>query len=341
MGVIARATGIIRDSTDLERTTTALLAGLFDPANADAWQAFDRRYRPIVMGFAYRHAELERVRVERAYKIFRDALQSADPELGGGTSEMNVGEFLAVVERQIRAELVSDPELVAEILRTLGVIRLGFDDSTGAADAIVRAHGIMREGHEAGRVSDEQFAAACVALAKLRFAQGDYPESESLYRSAIGSLAASLGDVAIETVDTQRQLASALRMQGKLDEADELLSDALNRSQQFPANGRAAVARAAIRNGRAVLASSENDHAYALEEFTEALEAIRPDIPADDFRIGRTLYSMARAEYQLRRLDDAELHARQAHEILRKRKGDAARSTAAAAKLLEEIAAAR
>lgn len=37
---------------DLERTTTALLAGLFDPANAEAWQVFDRRYRPILIGFA-------------------------------------------------------------------------------------------------------------------------------------------------------------------------------------------------------------------------------------------------------------------------------------------------
>ena len=39
-------------AVDLERTTTALLTGLFDPANAEAWQAFDRRYRPILIGFA-------------------------------------------------------------------------------------------------------------------------------------------------------------------------------------------------------------------------------------------------------------------------------------------------
>jgi RNA polymerase sigma factor (sigma-70 family) len=37
---------------DLERTTTALLVGLFDPANAAAWELFDRRYRPILIGFA-------------------------------------------------------------------------------------------------------------------------------------------------------------------------------------------------------------------------------------------------------------------------------------------------
>lgn len=37
---------------DLTRTTTALLQGLHDTANEPAWEAFDRRYRPILVGFA-------------------------------------------------------------------------------------------------------------------------------------------------------------------------------------------------------------------------------------------------------------------------------------------------
>jgi hypothetical protein len=37
---------------DLDRTTTALLTGLLDPANAAAWELFDRRYRSILVGFA-------------------------------------------------------------------------------------------------------------------------------------------------------------------------------------------------------------------------------------------------------------------------------------------------
>ncbi|MEM9064748.1 MAG: sigma-70 family RNA polymerase sigma factor [Planctomycetota bacterium] len=35
----------------LSRTTTQLLADLKDPANSLAWEAFDSRYRPIVVGF--------------------------------------------------------------------------------------------------------------------------------------------------------------------------------------------------------------------------------------------------------------------------------------------------
>lgn len=39
---------------DSTRTTTALLDGLHDEANAEVWELFDRRYRPIVIGFAKR-----------------------------------------------------------------------------------------------------------------------------------------------------------------------------------------------------------------------------------------------------------------------------------------------
>lgn len=37
---------------DLTQTTTAMLEGLHDPANEPVWEAFDLRYRPIIIGFA-------------------------------------------------------------------------------------------------------------------------------------------------------------------------------------------------------------------------------------------------------------------------------------------------
>ena len=35
-------------------TNTTLLEGLFDPRNVQAWQIFDSRYRPLVIGYAKR-----------------------------------------------------------------------------------------------------------------------------------------------------------------------------------------------------------------------------------------------------------------------------------------------
>ena len=34
------------------RTTTAMLDALHDPENALVWETFDKRYRPILIGFA-------------------------------------------------------------------------------------------------------------------------------------------------------------------------------------------------------------------------------------------------------------------------------------------------
>ncbi len=39
------------EPADLVRTTTELLAGLHERGNRAAWDEFDRRYRPILMGF--------------------------------------------------------------------------------------------------------------------------------------------------------------------------------------------------------------------------------------------------------------------------------------------------
>jgi len=79
----------------------------------------------------------------------------------------------------------------------------------------------------------------------------------------------------------------------------------------------------------------------AVEEFKATLAAITPFVPPDDFRIGRTLFSLARAEFKQGNRVDALSHARQAYEILRLRKGEAARSTQEASKLVDEIESAR
>jgi len=286
-------------------------------------------------------AELERARVERGYRSFRDALESADPELGVGTSEMRVSDFLDVVEKQVRAELSTEPELMAEVLQTIGVIQLGFDESLRASDAIFRAYEIIRSGHDAGRVSDSQRAAAATALAKLKFAEDDVAGSEAAYREALEFLIRISGPYSSAVVDTERQLASTLRAQGKFDAAREMLRRALEHAGRLPEGKEGAIVRAGVLNGKGVLAASQHDDRAALAEFILALDTIRPHVAPDDFRIGRTLFSMAKAQERLGQLDEAEANALRAVEILSLRKGKAARSTQAAVELLDSIRSSR
>ncbi len=282
-------------------------------------------------------AEAERERVERAYASFRNALETADPEGGEGSSTMNVADFMVLVERQVRSELQSEPELLAEILQALGLIQLGFDDSLRAGATIFRAYEIQAEGHRKGTVSDERFASALHALARLRFAERDFANSEKAYRESLALRMGALGADAVDTVDTARQLASVLREQKRFEEAQELLDFALEQSASFAPSGDAAVARAAILNGRAVLFAATGDHVGAARELRATLDALTPFVSPDDFRIGRTLFSLARAEKRLGNLDAALDYARRSYAILQLRKGDAARSARAALELMESL----
>jgi hypothetical protein len=71
------------------------------------------------------------------------------------------------------------------------------------------------------------------------------------------------------------------------------------------------------------------------------LTELTRSVKHDDFRIGRTLYSIANSEFKLGRLDAAAVHAQEALAILRLRKGDDARWTVDAALLASKIEAAK
>lgn len=68
-------------------TTTKLIEDLRDPANAEAWGAFDGRYRPILIGFAVRlgfaHADAEEL-AQRALVEFARAYREGRYERGRG-----------------------------------------------------------------------------------------------------------------------------------------------------------------------------------------------------------------------------------------------------------------
>ena len=291
----------------------------------------------IALGVAFQQAEAERARVDLAFRAFRDALESADPETGAGASTMTVAEFLTHVDKRVQSELASEPESLADIQLTIGLVQLGFDESVHTSDSIFKAYEVISKGHEEGRVPDEQYARAALALARLRFQRGDFAGSEAAYRDALEVRERALGPFALETVDTLRQLSAPVRRLGRLDETQALLDDALRRAEKLSRNQDSAVATAAVLNSRALLALARNDDELARREFKATLDAIAPFVAPDDFRVGRTLFSLARAEFALGNRTEALEHARNAHDILRMRKGEAARSTQEASALVREI----
>ena len=281
--------------------------------------------------------EAQRERVERAYLCFRSALESANPEEGPALSTMNVRDFLEVVEQRVRGEMEDEPVALAQMLQTLGTIQLGFEEPDRSRQAIATAHELIAAAHAEGRVSDEERAIAAIALAKQHYADGELEASEAKYRDALEFLDREIDSDALLPVETMRHLATVLRRQGRIAEASALLEEARTRAARLPVSKDAYIVRAGILNGRGVLASEQEDHIGAIEAFREALEVLSLLVPENDYRRGRTLSSLAHAEFKVGRLAQAEQHAADAVRILTDRKGESAEWTREASTLLEAI----
>ncbi|MEY3143054.1 MAG: hypothetical protein RLY21_1547 [Planctomycetota bacterium] len=295
----------------------------------------------VALAFALARAEREQERVKRAYSTFGAALASANPEEGQGSSAMNVRDFLALVETEVRAELSDEPEVLAEMLKTLGVIQLGFDDPDRSRAAILSSYEYFSHSYDSGRIGAGSMAEAELALARQLFLDQDFVGSENAYRRAIGLRQAAFGTTAVETVELERQLASVLRRQGRTDEAYDLLEEALARASSFPPTKDAVRVKAGILNGQAVLSSESGDHRRAIEAFGIILDELSEILPDNDYRRGRTLSSLAQSEAAVGMLDSAERHAAEAVSILTERKGADAQWTREASEILARIRAAR
>ena len=291
----------------------------------------------IALFVAYRNAERERERSERTLASFQKALGSANPETGSGSSSMGIEDFLGLVEQQVTAELGDEPYQLAGVLRTLGLIHLGFDDAERAKSAIEEAHRVQEDGWERGEVSAAQFAETEFALARLRFNLRDFVGAEACYRRALALREAALGPDDVDTVETLRQLASALRAQNRLEDAQAVLDDAWLRSAKFPDTQAARVIRVGLLHGRATLSAARNDAASAIVQYEEALAALLQMVPADDWRVGRTRYNLARMQLRTGALEAALENAAAAERILREKKGADATMTREAASLCETV----
>lgn len=129
---------------DLDRTTTALLAALHDSANAAAWEAFDRRYRPILVGFArscglneHDAAELAQATIVRFIEQYREG--KYDRERGRlGAWLVTIAKYRMLDTRRKKASMhLAHGDSV--------IVNLDDDRSVGDAYETQRRLAILRE----------------------------------------------------------------------------------------------------------------------------------------------------------------------------------------------------
>jgi len=297
----------------------------------------------VGLAVAYSKAERARVKAESQLGAVLDALEKSNPETGKGTSEMTATEFIAYVEDSLEDALANEPTDLARLLRTMGLIHLGFGKIDEAAQPIERAYALQKTAFARGELDPLRMSEAAYALARLRFFQRtsesktpDYAASEAAYREAIALRESATGSDDLDTIDLIRQLSSTLRRQKRYDDARATLADAMARSARLPASQKRAIFDAAALNANASIASDLGDKALALREYQRALETLRPHVDKDDFRVGLSLLNISRAMLRLGQAESAIPEAERSVEILRKRKGPTAAETLTAEQVLAE-----
>jgi RNA polymerase sigma factor (sigma-70 family) len=132
---------------DLDRTTTALLNGLFDPRNAAAWEAFDRRYRPILVGFVRNCG----VKPSEADEIAQETIVRFVEEYREGKydrSRGRLGAWLVTIARYRVLDMRRKAGTAKVARGESAMIDLDDDKSVGAAYEAERRHALLREALE-------------------------------------------------------------------------------------------------------------------------------------------------------------------------------------------------
>ena len=273
----------------------------------------------VALAILYANAERARVRSERTLSSFRDAVGSVNPESAAGGAGLTVEEFLGLIERNATEELATEPAVLAGVLDTIGIVHLGFEDAERAGASLAAALDTRRALHARGECSDAELAESLHNMGRVCIIRGELDAADAAYREAIELRTRAYGTRDARTLLSHRHRASCLRRQGLLGDAlayyDWIELEA-RRTEGYPP-----LEMAAIINGRAFIDFAEGRFDLALQGYERALAAIRGQLAADDYRIGRSLYNIASAEEKLGRARDALAHAEEALVILRSRKG--------------------
>lgn len=244
-------------------------------------------------------ARREGERANKTLDAFRETFQSINPEIGRGKKDMTILEFLGLLRERAVTDAAADPVVAATLINTVEASWLGFEGGRTPIPQLEEALAVCRDSAERlGRKETRQVAEAIHNLARGHLLKSEYGEAERLYRDALAMWERLDGRDSATSAMTLQHLASCRRVQGGLDEADDLLIRAYR--VQKEAHGEPSWEVAAVVNGQASVLKARGKSREALERFEAALSMIKSVATPDDFRIGRAHGSVGNLKRQLR-----------------------------------------
>jgi serine/threonine protein kinase len=270
----------------------------------------------------FRRAEAERRLAEDTLAAFQQSVAAADPSNGQVTAEMRVPEFLGFVERELDRRLAGQPDALASLRTTLGLVQLSFRDRAGAVRLLKP---VLDERITAARIDGSSQAMRNLGDAyhnwgRALYLSESWNDAFDAYGKALEirrGLAAGSPDA--DVAMTLQHLASVERMRGNAEEAVRLIDASIDLWTQLD---RFSLERAkAVNNRGVILHRAVGDLAGAERDYLDALHALEPRLGADDLSVATTYANLGDLLRERGRLDEAESAQSKALEIRRRRLG--------------------
>jgi serine/threonine-protein kinase len=212
-------------------------------------------------------ARLEKAKAERVNSFLQEMLSSADPLKKG--SNVRAADLLADAARRAEVDLGNQPEMQAEVLRTIGNTYSGLGLVNEGEPLLLHSLDIHTRlfGSE-----HRETARTLFALAQLLRAKGDFEHAEARFREALAiqRTIAPQGD--IESATTLLYLGVALFQHGKNDDSEGIVRESLEMARQSVGNDHLVVGLALDQLGlskeyRGDLSGAEQLYRQSIETF--------------------------------------------------------------------------
>ena len=223
-----------------------------------------------------RVAQEEHKRAELVSEFFVDLFEIALPEKARG-KVVSARELLDEGARRIRESTSQPPQTRARILYSIGLVY-------SKLKLYEQSRPLLEEALElySGEAADVLALASCQdELGGVLTFLGHPEEAEALHRSALGEHRRQLGDDHPRTLDSRSSLGLALLEQGRMEEAERMLREALTlaagrqRSKDRKKLEELQVSEGVVRNNLALVLRRRGELEEAGELYEEALESNR------------------------------------------------------------------
>jgi tetratricopeptide (TPR) repeat protein len=293
-------------------------------------------------------AEKQRSLAEDTLAAFQQSMAAADPATGKVTADMRVPDFLGFVEQELDARLADQPDALASLRTTLGLVQLSFKDKAGSIrllkpvlDARLAAHRAAPTPDTLGALGDayHNYGRALFLAESYDDALAAYTEALRIRRERAG------GRDEPDLAMTLQHLASVERMRKHPKEALAHIDESIGMWERID---RFSLDRArAVNNRGVILHRMMQDNAAAERDYLEAVRAMEPRLGPDDLAVAAVYtnlgeirrdtgrFAQAAADYE-RALRIKTLRYGPDHEQTKRAEADLAKVRAAAAAKAEQ-----